>query len=64
MDYWNRFPAGFQKLRAMYPLGRIGSPEEVAQNILFLASDQSSFITGAVHVIDGGLLAGRKLEVE
>lgn len=63
MEYWNRFPAGFEKLRGMYPLGRIGTPLEVAQTALFLASDEASFVTGAVHVVDGGLLAGRKLEV-
>jgi NAD(P)-dependent dehydrogenase (short-subunit alcohol dehydrogenase family) len=63
MDYWNQFPAGFKQLQDMYPLGRIGVPAEVANYILFLASDESSFVTGGVHVIDGGLLAGRKLEV-
>jgi NAD(P)-dependent dehydrogenase (short-subunit alcohol dehydrogenase family) len=62
LDHWNEFPDGFRKLREMYPLGRIGQPVEVAQYALFLASDESSFVTGAVHVVDGGLLAGRKLE--
>ena len=63
MNYWNQFPTGFENLKQMYPLGRIGTPAEVAQYALFLASDESSFVTGAVHVVDGGLLAGRKLEV-
>ncbi len=62
MAYWDQFPAGKNKLRAMYPLGRFGEPAEVAQYALFLASDESAFVTGGVHVIDGGLLAGRKLE--
>jgi NAD(P)-dependent dehydrogenase (short-subunit alcohol dehydrogenase family) len=62
MDYWRRFPAGFRELQKMYPIGRIGTPLEVAQFALFLASDESSFVTGGVHVVDGGLLAGRKLE--
>jgi NAD(P)-dependent dehydrogenase (short-subunit alcohol dehydrogenase family) len=62
LDHWNQYPEGFRKLLDMYPLGRIGEPIEVAQYALFLASDESSFVTGAVHVIDGGLLAGRKLE--
>jgi len=62
MAHWSKFPDGFKQLQAMYPLGRIGTPAEVAQYLLFLASDESSFVTGSVHVVDGGLLAGRKLE--
>lgn len=38
------------------PLGRPGQPEEVAKLIAFLLSDESSYITGAVHIIDGGLI--------
>ena len=41
----------------IYPMGRIGKPEEVAKLVLFLASDNSSFITGTPHLIDGGLYA-------
>ena len=37
--------------------GRLGEPEEVAQAILFLASDEASFITGAILAVDGGYLA-------
>jgi len=36
------------------PLGRLGQPEEVAALAVYLASDESSFTTGAIHVIDGG----------
>ncbi len=64
MSHWAKFPSGFEKLKEMYPLGRIGAPQEVALNALFLASDESSFISGAVHVLDGGLMAGRKLEID
>jgi NAD(P)-dependent dehydrogenase (short-subunit alcohol dehydrogenase family) len=45
------------KVLAVHPLGRIGTPEEIANFIAFLASDESSFITGAMLLIDGGLSA-------
>jgi len=41
------------------PLGRVGQPTEVAELVLFLASDASAFITGAAVTVDGGLGAGR-----
>jgi NAD(P)-dependent dehydrogenase (short-subunit alcohol dehydrogenase family) len=39
------------------PLGRMGQPEDIAAGILYLASDESSFVTGAELVIDGGMTA-------
>jgi len=39
---------------ARQPMGRLGQAEEIAQLALYLASDESSFTTGAIHVIDGG----------
>jgi meso-butanediol dehydrogenase/(S,S)-butanediol dehydrogenase/diacetyl reductase len=41
----------------MHPIGRLGTPEEVARVVLFLASDEASFVTGATYVVDGGSLA-------
>jgi 2-keto-3-deoxy-L-fuconate dehydrogenase len=39
------------------PMGRLGAPEEIANLALYLASDESSYTTGGVHVIDGGWMA-------
>ena len=50
-------PEGREMRVARYPLGRIGQPEDVAYGVLFLASDESSFMTGSELVIDGGLTA-------
>ena len=53
-------PGGTEYLEAikkLHPMGRIGSPEEVADAILFLASDEASFITGVILPVDGGYLA-------
>lgn len=41
----------------LHPLGRVGTPEEVANLVLFLASDESSFCTGGCYRVDGGLLS-------
>ena len=46
-----------ERWRAVTPLGRMGTPEEVARTVLYLASDQSSFTTGIGLLIDGGRVA-------
>ncbi|MDG1311653.1 MAG: SDR family NAD(P)-dependent oxidoreductase [Porticoccaceae bacterium] len=50
-------PDEFEKLGATVPFGRMGYPAEVANCALFLASDESSYVTGAELVVDGGLIA-------
>ncbi|MBA2714162.1 MAG: SDR family oxidoreductase [Rubrobacteraceae bacterium] len=44
-------------MREAHPVGRLGEPPEVASAILFLASDEASFVTGAILPVDGGYLA-------
>ena len=49
--------AGREAAAARHPMGRIGQPEDIAYGVLFLASDEASFMTGSELVIDGGLTA-------
>jgi NAD(P)-dependent dehydrogenase (short-subunit alcohol dehydrogenase family) len=49
--------AGLAKTVAKYPLGRLGTPDEIANVALFLASDEASFMTGSVLTPDGGMTA-------
>jgi NAD(P)-dependent dehydrogenase (short-subunit alcohol dehydrogenase family) len=49
--------AGVKLTAEKYPIGRLGTPEEIARAALFLASDDSSFFTGAAIVPDGGMTA-------
>jgi 3-oxoacyl-[acyl-carrier protein] reductase len=50
---------GAEKAGEFIPMGRIGEPEEIADVILFLASNAARYMTGQVVVVDGGLLVGR-----
>ncbi|MBW3097813.1 SDR family NAD(P)-dependent oxidoreductase [Pseudohoeflea coraliihabitans] len=52
-------PAGLEKAADFIPIGRVGEPEDIADVIKFLASEQARYITGQVVTVDGGLLVGR-----
>ena len=49
--------AGRRDLAALHPIGRVGEPDDIAWGVVYLASDESSFMTGAQLVIDGGYTA-------
>ncbi|MET3650706.1 SDR family oxidoreductase [Dyella japonica] len=46
--------AAWQGFTARQPMGRLGTPEEIAALAVYLASDESSFTTGTIHIVDGG----------
>ena len=58
LDPIKQDPKAMEGILARVPLNRMGKPEEIADLVVFLASDKSSYITGSIIVIDGGWLAG------
>jgi NAD(P)-dependent dehydrogenase (short-subunit alcohol dehydrogenase family) len=50
-------PAALERRRAHWPTGRLARPREVVNGALFLASDESSYVTGSTFLVDGGLTA-------
>ncbi len=48
-----------QGFNEFHPIGRVGRPEDIAQTIQYLLSDDTSWVTGAIWDIDGGVMAGR-----
>ena len=57
-------PEVFTKLARWYPLGRVGTPDDIAAAVAFLAADEAGFVNGANLVVDGGLTAGLPLMIE
>ena len=51
-------PGMEERMRRMIPMGRFGQPEEIAQAILWLCSDENTFFTGQILQLDGGMTAG------
>ena len=52
---WNENPSGERFFEDQYPLRKLGKPEDIANAVVFLSSDEAAFITGHTLVVDGGL---------
>jgi NAD(P)-dependent dehydrogenase (short-subunit alcohol dehydrogenase family) len=57
VDMVTENPETHEQLVASHPLGRIAEPEEVADSIVWLATNRSSYVTGVAPPVDGGYLA-------
>ena len=55
---WDNQPGTLERFKALYPLGRVGEPEDVAAAVAFLASPDASWITGHTLPVEGGVLTG------
>jgi meso-butanediol dehydrogenase / (S,S)-butanediol dehydrogenase / diacetyl reductase len=61
---WDGQEGGADRYRHLYPLGRVGEPEDVAAAVAFLASSDAAWITGHTLPVDGGLLTGARPEFQ
>jgi NAD(P)-dependent dehydrogenase (short-subunit alcohol dehydrogenase family) len=57
MRLFEEDPAAYERRRVHLPMGRLAQAKEIAYGALFLASDESSYVTGATFLVDGGLTA-------
>lgn len=55
---WDGRDADLERLKKMYPLGRIGEPSDIAKAVAFLASNDAAWITGVNLPVDGGIMTG------
>ncbi len=58
---WDTQEGGADRMRSLYPLGRVGEPDDVAAAVVFLASRDAAWITGHTLPVDGGLMTGKTL---
>ena len=57
LNIYGSDPAAYERRRVHWPTGRLGTPTEIVNAALFLASDESSFVNGAAFTVDGGITA-------
>ena len=57
LNIFGNDPAALERRRAHWPTGRLAKPREIVNGALFLASDESSYVTGSTFLVDGGLTA-------
>ncbi|TCM37854.1 SDR family NAD(P)-dependent oxidoreductase [Kribbella sp. VKM Ac-2568] len=55
---WDNQPGTLERFKTMYPLGRVGEPEDIAAAVAFLSSDDAAWITGHTLPVEGGILTG------
>ena len=55
---WQKLGVSADAIAAMNPVGRLGTPEDIARAALFLAADEASYITGSELTVDGGFGIG------
>jgi meso-butanediol dehydrogenase / (S,S)-butanediol dehydrogenase / diacetyl reductase len=60
---WDSQPGTLELFSKMYPLGRVGEPEDIAAAVAFLASDDAAWITGHTLPVEGGVLTGPRGEM-
>lgn len=59
--FYDAQPGALEQAERMHALGRIGRPDEIANAVVFLCSDESSFVTGTALIIDGGMSLGAQI---